>query len=46
MIPAKAADESTIRLLLAVPPAGVVDRLYQRLSACEPLESDDAFDRE
>jgi len=46
VIPAKAADESTIRLLLA-------DRNQESLTvytdgfrAYEPLESDDAFDRE
>jgi len=46
VIPAKAADESTIRLLLA-------DRHQESLTvytdgfrAYEPLESDDAFDRE
>jgi len=46
LIPAKAADESTIRLLLADRQQESLTVYTDGLRAYEPLEADDAFDRE
>ena len=46
MIPAKAADESTIRLLLADRQQESLTVFTDGFRAYEPLEDDDAFDRE
>lgn len=46
VIPAKAADESTIRLLLAVGQQESLTVYTDSFRAYEPLEDDDAFDRE
>jgi transposase-like protein len=46
VIPAKAADESTIRLLLAAGQQESLTVYTDGFRAYEPLEEDDAFDRE
>jgi transposase-like protein len=45
VIPAKAADESTIRLLLAARQQESLTVYTDGFRAYDPLENDDAFDR-
>lgn len=46
VIPAKAAHESTIRLLLAVSQQELLTVYTDGFRACEPFEGDNEFDRE